>query len=238
MAKRFTETTKWAKESFTSLSLKMKLVWLYLLDNCDNAGIWDINLPLMSFQIGDQITLSEIQECFGEKIEIVGKKIVIPSFVEFQYGQLNPNNRAHQSVILKLKKIAPSKGLKRSLQGRKDKDKDKDKDKEILLERESEGKPFKISEEQLKTLYAEYPRKEGRLKGLQRAKVELKTLEAYQECLEAIRRYKAHLNANKTECQFIKQFSTFMGCWRDFLDPDFGTSTIVGKNELDFSLLK
>ncbi len=75
----------------------------------------------------------------------------MPSFVRFQYGKLNPENRAHKSVIDLLMKngvnpetLAPSKGLDSPSEGCKDKDKDKDKDKEEekdLLLNQKHSKP-------------------------------------------------------------------------------------------------
>jgi ABC-type antimicrobial peptide transport system permease subunit len=57
-----------------------------------------------------------------------GSKWFIRSFIEFQYGTLNPDNRVHLSIIniLEKNKIKP---LVSPLLGVKDKDKDMDKDK-------------------------------------------------------------------------------------------------------------
>lgn len=72
-------------------------------------------------------------------------------------------------------------------------------------------------------LYKKYPRKEGKQKGLLTCKAQIKTLEDY-ECLDlAIGRYVAHIAKNATEPRFIKQFSTFMTSWRDWLDSETGT---------------
>lgn len=135
MAKRFTDTNKWLKESFGQLSLKMKLVWVYLCDNCDHAGIWDANFKLLTFHLGEETTREEITAAFGDKVCWLGMtKLFIPAFVEFQYScslkDLNPENKVHFSVINSLKKYGAIKGLARPMQGAKDKDKNKDKDKD------------------------------------------------------------------------------------------------------------
>ena len=130
MAKRFTDTDKWAKPEFSEYSLKQKLIWLYLLDNCDHAGVWDINCKLLSFQIGEPTSIEEILDAFGSKVFLSDNKLIIKPFVEFQYGELNPDNKVHKSVILRLEKLAPHKPLDSSNQGAKDKDKDKEKDKD------------------------------------------------------------------------------------------------------------
>ena len=146
MAKRFTDTEKWEKDFFTELSLKMKLIWIYLCDKCDHAGVWDVNLRLLAFHLGETVTREEIERAFAGKIEWNGKKIFLPSFVDFQYGELNAENRVHRSVLKRLEKVqkkplaSPLLGAKQSAQGAKDKDKDKDKDKEKDKDRGCGGK--------------------------------------------------------------------------------------------------
>lgn len=236
MAKRFTETSKWGKESFADLPMKMKLVWIYLCDNCDHAGIWDMNMSLMSFQIGAKVSLSEIQQSFGDKVEFRGEnKISIPSFVSFQYGALNPNNKVHQSVLSRLEKLAPTKDLSSSCQGAKDKDKDKDKEKD--KEGECEGKPF--SKLRLAEIYqTHYPLKKGKEKGLARAAIQIKTETDAELLVQAIEAYKADLAKNNTESKYIKHFDTFMSSWRDWLDPDAGKVTKLKKPPSDYSFLE
>lgn len=149
MSKRFTDTDKWKKQNFSLLSLKMKLAWIYLCDNCDHAGIWEINLGLMSYQVGEEITLKELIDSFAEKLEIINdNKIIIQSFIDFQYGNLNPNSKVHQSVIKKLEKERVSIGYPKSMDTIKAtaKDKDKEKDKEKEKEKETGEIPKDILE--------------------------------------------------------------------------------------------
>lgn len=130
MAKRFTDTAKWDKASFDGLSIKMKLVWIYLCDKCDHAGVWDVNYRQMSFHIGEEVTDIEMT-AFGDKLVFVSPtKIFIPAFVEFQYGELNPENRVHKSILSKLKNEGVCMGLTSPVEGAKDKDTDKDKAKD------------------------------------------------------------------------------------------------------------
>ena len=53
MAKRFTDTEKWKDPWFCALTEKEKLFWVYIVDNCDHAGIWRVNWPLVQFYIKD-----------------------------------------------------------------------------------------------------------------------------------------------------------------------------------------
>ena len=137
MAKRFTDTAKWAKSNFQALKPRMKLAWIYLCDNCDHAGIWDLNLPLMSFQIGEKITLKDLEESFSDSIKIFSDKILIQAFIDFQYGNLNPDNRVHRSVINRVEKFK-NKPLASPLIGAKDKDMVKDKEQDKDMEKESD----------------------------------------------------------------------------------------------------
>jgi hypothetical protein len=52
MAKRLTETTKWRDVWFRNLEPQYKLLWLFILDNCTAAGIWDGDIQEAGFRIG------------------------------------------------------------------------------------------------------------------------------------------------------------------------------------------
>lgn len=98
--KRFTETTKWQDPWFRKLPAKMKAFWLYLVDNCDLAGIWNPDMELAGFQIGEEFAMEEIHAHFADRITILENgRWFVPKFIEFQYGELNPANRCHASVI-------------------------------------------------------------------------------------------------------------------------------------------
>ena len=130
MAKRFTDTNKWRKGFIRTLQAPYKLLWLYILDECDHAGIWHVELDVASLRTGCNLNEKEIIEAFGDRIIVFddGNKWFVPDFIDFQYGVLKPENRVHYSILCQLEKYK-IKGYIRSLQGRKDKDKDKDLDK-------------------------------------------------------------------------------------------------------------
>ena len=140
MPKRFTDTDKWRKKFVKGLKANHKLLWFYILDDCSHAGIWHTDFEVASIRIGCNINEAEALLKFTDHVVVFdeGEKWFIPSFIEFQYGQLNPNNRANNSVIQILKKyklidydLNVVKGANKhhpsTLQGVKDKDKDKDK---------------------------------------------------------------------------------------------------------------
>ena len=118
MAKRFTETGKWKKKWIRELGPEMKLFWFYLLDNCDHAGIWEVDIELAAFQIGIELDESEILNTFNRKIvPFKPGKWFVPKFIVYQYGELNESNRAHLSVIKILTKYGLYKGLNEVEQG-------------------------------------------------------------------------------------------------------------------------
>jgi ribosomal protein L12E/L44/L45/RPP1/RPP2 len=122
MSKRFTDTEKWSHAWFRKLSPKYKCAWSYLLDKCDYAGIWLEDFEAMSFNIGEPIEAGEFEKVFSGKVKkIDSDKYLIEAFIDFQYGELNPNNKVHKSVIKKLEKNhAPSPVRTSSVQGAKE----------------------------------------------------------------------------------------------------------------------
>lgn len=137
MAKRFTDTEKWKKPFIRGLQGAYKLLWLYICDDCDHAGIWQVDFEVAKIRIGEDICLPDAIDCFGDKIVIFdnGNKWFIPSFIEFQYPSgLNPDNRAHNSIIILLEKYNLLKNENKPLtspsEGCKDMDKDMDMDKD------------------------------------------------------------------------------------------------------------
>ena len=220
MAKRFTDTDKWKLGWFRRLPVKMKAAWEYLRDNCDHAGIWAGDFELMSYQVGEGISVFECEQAFGRDrfIPLPGEKFFLPEFIEVQYGKLNPENRIHKSVLFLLEKEGVSKVFGNPFQRRKDKDKDKDKDQDKEKEQDKDK-----NKSDLDALYQAYPRKKGKSAGLKKLAKELKTPESVAAFGEALERFKSHHRQESTEPRFIPYFSTFVSEWRDWLDPQTGT---------------
>lgn len=131
MAKRFTDTDKWKKKFIRDLNAPYKVLWLYILDECDHAGIWHVEVDVAKIRTGCVFDESIAVDKFGGNIQVIdnGRKWFIPDFIDFQYGQLNPSNKVHKSVLDILNKYK-IKGYANPLQGAKDKDKEKDKEKD------------------------------------------------------------------------------------------------------------
>ncbi len=152
MAKRFTDTEKWDRPWFRSLPNQYKLLWCFILDKCDIAGIWYVDLEMASFQIGARFDRLKAEETFKKQIEISGDRWLLKDFIAFQYGSLEASNKIYKNVTVKLNgfkegasmpHISPIDGVMVMV-----KDKEKDKDDSLSLERH--GKPFFVLPDDLK----------------------------------------------------------------------------------------
>ena len=133
MAKRMTDTDKWKKRFVRELSPQHKLLWFYILDDCNHAGIWDVDIEVASIRVGEELIYDMLPQAFLDKIVIFdnGDKWFIPDFIDFQYGELNPNSNVHKSVIALLEKYNLQ-GYVKGSQGVETTPQDKDKDKDIV----------------------------------------------------------------------------------------------------------
>jgi hypothetical protein len=100
---RFTAPEKWNDEWFSNLKPIEKLVFLYLVDKCDNAGFFEINKRIDSFLIGlseDEFlaTLRSLKKTYIASVD--GRKIWLKNFLFYQKNlPLNPGNNAHKQII-------------------------------------------------------------------------------------------------------------------------------------------
>jgi len=140
MAKRFTDTNKYRMPFIRGLQGAYKVFWDYLNHDCDHAGIWIVDFEVAQLFLGKDMVVnkSDALKYFNEgqtrviEFDNASKWFILP-FIEEQYGQLNENNRVHNSVIISLMKfnlLQKYKALISPLEGAKDKDKEKDKDKD------------------------------------------------------------------------------------------------------------
>lgn len=143
MAKRYTDTEKWKKPFIRKLHGTYKLLWLYILDECDHAGIWQVDLEVAEIRTGEKFKIEKALEQLNGKVHVFdnGEKWFIPSFIEFQYGSLNPENRVHASVLASLIKYSlvdeelKIKPLASPLGGATEAPMDKDKDNIIKIDK-------------------------------------------------------------------------------------------------------
>ena len=204
MAKRFTDTEKYKKPFIRSLPGAYKLFWDYLYHECNHAGIWIVDFEIAQIYLGNDLTIDKYKalDLFNSDEQRItelsdGKKWFIKPFIQFQYGELNPENRAHNSVIQLLKQeglYENNKGLIRGLQGRKDKDKDMD----TVKDKDKESKISKI--------YQEYPRKVAPKKAKEKIEIALREND-FEFLLDRVQQYAKCVNGSE------KQFIPYPATW-------------------------
>lgn len=119
MAKRFTDSEKYKDPWFRKLSPTSKMLFLFMCDDCNHAGIWKENLETFNFIYKANATKEDIDAMSDKVLKVNNETYLIQSFIKFQYGKLNPENKAHLGVIRALSYIgvdylpylAPSKEL-------------------------------------------------------------------------------------------------------------------------------
>ena len=101
MAKRFTDSDKWKDAWFSELEQEDKLLWLYLLDECNHAGIWKVNMRFLNFSIGSTYSLDRVMEVLGSRAFLISEEyILIEKWVHFQYPNgLNEGSKPQKAVI-------------------------------------------------------------------------------------------------------------------------------------------
>jgi len=146
MAKRLHATEIWEEDWFLDVPNEYKLFWFYLLDTCDHAGLFRVNVGSFCKLLSVKIDPEKALELFNNgklRIREITKSIwLIEDFFVFQYGHtFNPNNKVHESIGNLYKKhninVLEVRGLnevkERTKRGQDEvTDTVKDKDKDIL----------------------------------------------------------------------------------------------------------
>lgn len=154
MPKRFTDTEKWKKSWFRKLTPAEKAAWYYITETCDNVGVFDADIELAEFEIGESIDWDTFIEKTNGNIEkLANGKWWLVDYCKFQHTDLSPSSKSKpiQSYIRLLKKHGlykrvmeglskPIKSLNKDLkerervkEGVKVKVKERERDKEIEM---------------------------------------------------------------------------------------------------------
>jgi hypothetical protein len=263
MSHRLTDTEKWRRENFQLLPPEIKLAWYYVTENCDMAGVWIPNWSLMSFQIGMTVTEEAFMQHLAHKVErLPNGHLFIPSFVTYQYGdetgKLSRAAPVHRGVFRKLQENgldpAPffhpehdsdefqkgidthSEDIPNPTERVQVKVKVKEEDK---IPRGGAGgdapkrRAVKKWPPALEAAYAKYPRKEGKTRGME---ILMRTLgpDDPPDLMRAVARYAEKVRVEKTEPRYVLHWKTFVGGWRDWLEPDAGTCETGAEPERDW----
>lgn len=105
MGKRFADTALYDHGWFRKLPPRLKCTWDWLCRRCDEIGLLTLDIDRLTFEIGEPVTLEEIQGHLPIQI-LAEDKVFITNFVSFQYGdtrgRLSLTNRFHRSIAEKL----------------------------------------------------------------------------------------------------------------------------------------
>lgn len=110
MAKRFIDTTYFKSPFVRQLDFKMKTFYIFVICDCDGAGIWSADFEIASLYIGTKITLNEFKNVFIDSkkaIDLKNGKYFFPDFIEHQYPKgLSIHNPAQKNFISELLKYS------------------------------------------------------------------------------------------------------------------------------------
>lgn len=132
--KRFTETGKWEDVWYRKLSPSAKLLWGWITDKCDAAGIIEIDFELATFQIGMTINEGTLEELASRIEHLQCGKVFITGFVSFQVGIPSRECKAHNPIFMSLQKHQVERvleGYSKGIHTPQEKETDKDKEKEM-----------------------------------------------------------------------------------------------------------
>ena len=214
---RFTQPAKWDNPWFRALPRDLKLLWVYMCDRCDWAGVWRVDPDRVRFEAGIKVDAAELPPEFEGRVkDLEDGHWWLRTFLEQQKNlPLNPENRAHKPIIASLVKHglyeesqspfeAPSKPLARGTGIGIGKGKG--------TEGESEGKggmPKRLLVAEFDALWESYPRKEGKASALDDFIKARRAGESLDAITAGVKAYAAHIKASGTEPRYIKQGGTW-----------------------------
>jgi len=75
---------------------------MYIWDNCDHAGVWNVNFDLAEYQIKEKFNHDDIKNELIELIVVLekGNKWFLPEFIEISYNnKLRSEVKCQKSVL-------------------------------------------------------------------------------------------------------------------------------------------
>jgi hypothetical protein len=107
--KKFTSTDKWDDPWHDALSQTHALVWSFVNDRCDHAGVFDISERLIAVHVKDpRFSLTEFAAVAGPDRfrQLPCGKWWLPKYIAFQHGRLSRQKNQHRPVFRSIEKHA------------------------------------------------------------------------------------------------------------------------------------
>lgn len=208
MFKRFTDCDKWKDPWFRQLPIAYKLFWSFICDNCDNAGVWKVDMKTATHFIGRKVTETEtLHHLAGRVVPLNTENWLVNKFVGFQFGTLSSDSPLHKAVLKLIQKHTLSLPYPYPSTRVQVKDKEKDKDKEDVKKLGVVG-DFEL-------IWKRYPNKDGRKAAKRYFKASIETQADWENIQKALTNY---LRSEPVRNGFIKNGSTWFNNWQDWID--------------------
>jgi len=232
MDKRFTDTEKWQDPWFCGLSPELKLLWLFLVDSCDVAGIWKVNHKYAEFVIGAPINWESAGKVFNGRVVIPeksGEYWFIPKYLIFHY----PNGLSEDSGFTKgvIKRLSQHQvlGVVRELYGksyvRVTKDLSKSTD---TVQNKNKNNIVSKYIDVFNELWTMYPKKIDKSKAYQHFTATVKTDDDSQAIRKALMNYLIYVRDEVENDKYIKHAKTWFNNWKDWVDYKPGSAKPEG----------
>lgn len=219
MSKRFAATEKWDDPWFRKLPNKYKCFWDYVCMKCDLIGIWKKDFEMVNFCLSpDVITEEEALGLFNngkERIRVLagGESWFIVDFVSFQYGEINPNNNLHRSVMSRLESLGANEGQNRGSAAPLVKVKEK-----VRVEVKESLKEDTIKPSfDFEAIWKKYPSngRVGKKKALTHFVASVLNEQDYADIQKALDNY---VVCKRVKEGFIQNATTWFNNWRDWIE--------------------
>ncbi|KKM79866.1 hypothetical protein LCGC14_1345560 [marine sediment metagenome] len=104
MALRFLDTEYFKHPFVSTLQAPYKILYIFIMCDCDNTGTWNPNFEISSIYIGQKVDKKITEKFFeGKFIKLENGKWFFPDFIQHQYPKgLQNKNPAHTKIIEKL----------------------------------------------------------------------------------------------------------------------------------------
>jgi|TARA_R100000805_G_C3542425_1_gene57064 hypothetical protein len=102
MRKRFTDSDKWNKRWFRTLTPQEKVLWFYISETVTFDGFWEYDQEAVKFYTGYD---GDIPKVVLEKLgmhQVDEHQFFLSKWIVFQYGELRYNVRPHKRIIERL----------------------------------------------------------------------------------------------------------------------------------------
>lgn len=107
MPLRFIDTGFYKHPFIAGLKGPYKALYIFILCDCDNAGMWGPDFQIASIYIDQKLDRETARKNFaGKFIELKNGKWFFPDFIQWQYPKgLSAKNPAHTKIIFELQKL-------------------------------------------------------------------------------------------------------------------------------------